>query len=114
MDRSFIIRALSLYVPIVACMALWSWRKPSRTEATGAVLATAWNVPTILMLNLLAIRLGWWHFDAKGALFQTIPVDLWLGWSALWGAFAVLLFRKTPLWKLATLFALFYVVAMPL
>lgn len=56
----------------------------------------------LLALNALAQWLGWWRFNVQEAVFLGTPVDLWLGWSFLWGTFAVLLFRSTPV-----LFALF-------
>lgn len=96
MDRTFLIRALSLYAPLFGCMMLWSWRKPARAEGTGALLATAWNLPVLLVLNSLAQWLGWWRFNVHEAVFLGMPVDLWLGWSFLWGTFAALLFRRAP------------------
>lgn len=114
MDRSFLIRALSLYVPLAGCFALWSWRKPSRAEATGALLATAWNVPALLVLNIVALRVGWWQFQAQGGVFLGVPVDLWLAWAALWGTLAVLLFRSAPLWMPVAVLGLADMVAMPL
>jgi len=114
MDRTFIIRALSLYAPVCACFAVWNWRRPAGAEATGALLATAWNVPALLALNSLASWFGWWHFHVQGAVFLGTPVDLWLGWSALWGAFAVLAFRRTPVWITCCFFASFDILVMPL
>ena len=98
MNRSFVIRALSLYVPLFAAFVLWNWRKPARAEATGAVLASAWNMPALLALNLLAGHFGWWRFNAIGGVFLGTPIDLWLGWAVLWGCVAALLFRRAPVW----------------
>ena len=98
MNRIFLIRALSLYAPLLGCLMLWSWRKPVRAEATGALLATAWNLPMLLALNSLAQWSGWWRFNVHEAVFLGTPTDLWLGWSFLWGTFAVLLFRHAPVW----------------
>ena len=114
MNRSFIIRALSLYLPLFGGLILWNWRKPARAEATGALLATAWNLPALLALNVLAARLAWWHFNARGAVFLNMPVDLWLGWSVLWGAAAALLFRYTPLWLACWCLAVCDLLLMPL
>jgi protein-S-isoprenylcysteine O-methyltransferase Ste14 len=114
MDRAFIIRALSLYVPIVGCFLLWSWRKPAPSEATGALLASAWNLPALLALNVAAGCFGWWRFNAHGALFLGVPVDLWLGWSALWGAGAALLFPRAPVWLACASMAACDLLLMPL
>lgn len=107
MNRSFIIRVLSLYVPLFAAFVLWNWRKPARAEATGAVLASAWNLPTLLGLNLLAAHFGWWRFNAIGGVFLGTPVDLWLGWAVLWGCVAALLFRRAPVWIICGWAAIF-------
>jgi protein-S-isoprenylcysteine O-methyltransferase Ste14 len=114
MNRIFIIRAISLYAPLVFALILWSLRKQSRAEATGALLATAWNLPLLLAANLVAMHFGWWHFGAKGGLLVGMPVDLWIGWSAFWGTAAALLFRNTPLWIVAIILGIADVILMPL
>ena len=58
MNRIFIIRALSLYAPLVFALILWSARKLGRAEATGVLLATAWNLPALLAVNLIAMHLA--------------------------------------------------------
>jgi hypothetical protein len=90
MTRAFTIRLLSLYLPLVAAFAVWLWRKPGQRDLTGALLATAWNVPALFAINLLAIHFGWWHFNVQGAVVCGVPVDLWLGWAVLWGFVAAL------------------------
>jgi protein-S-isoprenylcysteine O-methyltransferase Ste14 len=114
MIRIFIIRAISLYVPLVLALILWSLRKLSRAEATGALLATAWNLPMLLAVNLVAMHFGWWNFSVKGGTLFGIPVDLWIGWSAFWGTAAALLFRKTPLWVVAIVLGIADLILMPL
>jgi len=114
MDRIFLIRALSLYLPLMGACAAWLHYKPTRLEATGAVLATAWNLPMLLALNVAAAALGWWRFDVKGAVFMGVPVDLWMGWAVLWGAPAALFFRRAPLWIAVACFAISDLALMPL
>jgi protein-S-isoprenylcysteine O-methyltransferase Ste14 len=114
MDRIFLIRALSLYLPLLGAIAAWKWRKPSRLEATGALLATAWNFSALLFLNFAAQFFGWWRFGAHGLPVLDLPLDLWLGWSVLWGALAALLFRKAPVWLTGMILALADLLLMPL
>lgn len=114
MNRIFMIRAISLYAPLVCAFILWSLRKLGRAEATGALLATAWNLPALLAVNLMATHFGWWHFAAEGGLLFGMPVDLWIGWSAFWGTAAALLFRNTPLWIVAMILGTADVILMPL
>lgn len=114
MNRTFIIRAVSLYAPLVFALILWNLRKLSRSEATGALLATAWNLPALLAVNLIAMHFGWWNFSVKGGTLFGLPVDLWIGWSAFWGTAATLLFRNTPLWMVAIVLGIADLILMPI
>jgi len=68
------------------------WRRPSQRSWIAAGLGFVWNVPIILALHILAMRMGWWRFDAEGGLLLGMPVDLWLTWAWLWGAIPLLVF----------------------
>jgi protein-S-isoprenylcysteine O-methyltransferase Ste14 len=114
MNRTFIIRAISLYAPLVFALILWNLRKMSRSEATGALLATAWNLPALLAVNLIAMHFGWWNFSVKGGTLFGLPVDLLIGWSAFGGTAAALLFRNTPLWMVAIVLGITDIVLMPI
>ncbi|MCU1340680.1 MAG: hypothetical protein JWN92_103 [Candidatus Acidoferrum typicum] len=114
MSRVFIIRVLSLYVPLAFALLLWKLRKLTPSEATGALLATAWNVPALMIVNLIAIHFGWWNFGVKGGMLIGLPVDLWIGWAVFWGTFGALLFRATPLWVAATVFGIADLILMPM
>ena len=83
-------------VPLVLAWLFLLGRRPGERERTGALLGFAWNVSALLAVNLLAIRWGWWRFDARGGTFWEIPVDLWLGWAVLWGV--VLPWSRLPVW----------------
>jgi protein-S-isoprenylcysteine O-methyltransferase Ste14 len=86
----FLVRAVSLYLPILLVLALALHRRPRRERVAGALLAAAWNIPALLAVNLIAMRAGWWSFDAHTATVAGIPADLWLGWALLWGAVPIL------------------------
>ncbi len=85
-----VIRAVGLFAPLVLTMALWPVCEPGPRLRAGALLATLWNLPALLLVHLVAIRLGWWRFGAQGGLFLAMPLDLWLGWAVWWGCFAAL------------------------
>ena len=84
------VRAVSLYLPILLTLALALHARPSRRRVAGAMLATAWNMSALLAVNLVAVRAGWWTFDAGSPLVAGIPADLWIGWALLWGAVPIL------------------------
>lgn len=89
-----LIRAAALWIPIASAWLLWLRRPPGRETRAAMVSATAWLLPTLIALNLLAIHRGWWSFEAQGGLAWGIPVDLLLGWIVLWGALPVLAFPR--------------------
>src|SRR5262245_13253935 len=87
-------RALVLLVPVVAVAAAMMLRTPSRRRATGAFVGFMWNAALLVPVNLIAMHLGWWSFHAEGSLLLGIPVDVVLGWAALWGALPALVYRS--------------------
>jgi protein-S-isoprenylcysteine O-methyltransferase Ste14 len=96
-DPYLLVRAASLYVTVVLTIAIYGWRRPSRGEAAGALLASLWNLPTVLLLHLAAVRLGWWRYEAEGGLLLGMPVDLYLSWAWIWGAAAALALPRAQL-----------------
>jgi protein-S-isoprenylcysteine O-methyltransferase Ste14 len=87
-----LLRALVLFVPFLCAWALVLRR--TRAEATGALLATLWNLPALLALDVGARALGWWKYGTSGGGLAGMPVDVWLGWALAWGAVPALAFRR--------------------
>jgi len=100
-DHDLLIRASALYFPIAATIAVWLWRRPNQLAAMSAVLAWFWNLPTVLLLHVAAIRMGWWSFGAAGGLLLGMPVDLYLAWTLLWGILPIVAFPDAPVVALA-------------
>ncbi len=96
-ESLLLLRTVSLFGPITAALALWAFRRPGRTERAGLLLAFLWNLCGLAVLQLLARRLGWWAFSARGGLLLGMPVDLWLGWALLWGVIPALALPRFPL-----------------
>jgi protein-S-isoprenylcysteine O-methyltransferase Ste14 len=92
-----LVRAASLYFTVALTALVWMWRRPSRLALAGAILGFCWNLPLVLGLHLVAERVGWWHFDARGGLLLGMPVEAWLSWAWLWGALPALVFPSMPL-----------------
>jgi protein-S-isoprenylcysteine O-methyltransferase Ste14 len=97
LEPHFIVRAGAVYGVALVLAALWLWRRPARRVVAGAMLASAWNVPVVLGLHVLAMRYGWWHFDARGGLFLGMPVDLYAAWVCLWSVIPALAFPVASL-----------------
>lgn len=108
-----VIRAVGLFAPLFAALALAAVARPSRVDTAASIVATAWSGVGVFALNLIAIRLHWWTFAAEGAVVQGIPVDLWLGWAVLWGALPALLVRDLPLPLVVSVLAWIDLLLMP-
>jgi protein-S-isoprenylcysteine O-methyltransferase Ste14 len=99
----FLLRAAALYVPLATLVAVWLWRRPGHRLRTGALLATLWNIPTLLGLQVLASYFGWWRFAPGGGTVLGLPVDVYLGWLILWGPLPAIALRRLPLLWLGAL-----------
>jgi protein-S-isoprenylcysteine O-methyltransferase Ste14 len=112
-DPYLVVRAGSLYVVVMLTLAIWIIRRrPSRMLLAG-LLASLWNLPVLVALNLAAIYFGWWTFNASGGIFLGVPVDFLLAWAWLWGVVPALAFPKMPLGILVMAALAFDVVFMP-
>ncbi len=85
MNDSGLIRAASLLIPVFLTLILWLWRRPTGYKATACILASFWNFTSLILVNLLAQSLGWWHFNAEGGMLWGLPIDILIGWNLLWG-----------------------------
>ncbi len=97
MDRTILIRAACLYVPLMLLALLMARRYPTRRQAAGMLAGVMWSLPSLLVLQLLNLEFGWWKFNAEGGLLRAMPADLYLGWVLLWGALPTLLFPRLHL-----------------
>ncbi|MBI2711061.1 MAG: isoprenylcysteine carboxylmethyltransferase family protein [Actinobacteria bacterium] len=93
-DAALIVRAASLYLPVsVACgLGVTRARRAADRRLAAAVVAgLVWQLVALLAVNQVAVAQGWWQFRTAGGAVAGMPVDLWLGWTVLWGAVPVLL-----------------------
>ncbi|MDB5576472.1 MAG: isoprenylcysteine carboxylmethyltransferase family protein [Bradyrhizobium sp.] len=89
-------RAALLLGPVMLAMVLLVSVRSTPRQATAAMLGGLWQLPALLLLNLVAQELGWWRFQPDPASVLGLPVDLWIGWSFWWGPVAVLVSRVLP------------------
>jgi protein-S-isoprenylcysteine O-methyltransferase Ste14 len=113
MDRSLIIRALGLYLPLVLATAL-TWHKVRTHRQIATLLAgLCWSSCSLLLLQILNQQFLWWRFHAVGGLLGGMPVDLYLGWVLLWGCLPSLILPRAPIWTVACLFLALDLALMP-
>lgn len=92
-----LVRTVIWAVPLAAAYALVALRGPARRLLTGILLAIAWNLWTLLAMNAIAVEVGWWDFSHELPGFMGVPIELWFGWTLLWGAVVPLIASKQPL-----------------
>ncbi|MET0318786.1 MAG: hypothetical protein ABW188_18340, partial [Rhodococcus fascians] len=86
-----VLRSCAVLVPVLLVGAFWV---ASSARVRGAAfLAMLWNFLALLLVNVVAVQNGWWSFGTTGTMWSSVPVDVVLGWSALWGALPILLAR---------------------
>lgn len=106
-------RAALLLIPFLIAGAAILVARPGKRLLAGVFIASLWNLTTLALVNLLALRMGWWEFNASGGLLLGLTFDVLLGWSVWWGAALFLLFRGRHI-ALALLTALWIdLLAMP-
>lgn len=86
-----VLRSGAVLVPIVVTGGLWLTATPRVKGA--AFLALLWNFLALLLVNALAVQQHWWSFGTDGLMWAAVPVDVILGWAALWGAVPIMLMR---------------------
>ena len=91
MDRTLIIRASALYVPLVTAGIVWLASPPVPRDRAAAWLATGWNLAVLPALHAFALHFGWWSFAVSDGTLAGFPVDLYLGWAVMWGTLPALL-----------------------
>lgn len=102
-----LIRATSFFAPVLLALILSAVYRRRRRLLIGAWLSLGWAFPAVALINLAALHGGWWSFDAQGAMWHGMPVDLLLGWAVLWSVVPALLAPRLslPVVALALLWA---------
>jgi protein-S-isoprenylcysteine O-methyltransferase Ste14 len=108
-----LIRGVILFLPLALAFGLWQWRRPDRCLGAGAFLASSWMLTAGLAIHVVAVRAGFWRYEAHGAVWLGLPVDVYLGWAVFWGAVPVLAFRRTNVALVVVAMALADLVLMP-
>ncbi|PWR08303.1 hypothetical protein DKT68_16165 [Micromonospora acroterricola] len=89
-------RWLSLALPLLAVLVVGG-RERARTVRAAALLTFVAAGVGIAALHEVARLTGWYAFAPVIGAYRGMPVDLWIGWAALWGPLPVLLRRVLPL-----------------
>ncbi len=107
-------RAGLLLVPCGLAAALLLAVRPNPREATAAMVAFLWQLPALLLLNIMARQQGWWSFAVAHNQLEGVPIDIWIGWAVWWGPVAVFALRYLRPLVIVAIFVAIDVVSMPL
>lgn len=80
------LKALILLLPVASLIFLLALKLPKFNQAVAILLGVLWNIPYLILGNILAIKMGWWTYAQSSHHFYTIPIELLIGWAVLWGA----------------------------
>lgn len=94
-DDPMILRAIVLYAPILFCGLAGMRCVFDRRRKAAAVISTGVTAVGVLGVNALAVEMGWWNF-APGPGSMGVPVEVLVGWSALWGLLPAFLLPRAP------------------
>jgi hypothetical protein len=114
MNDPALIRSVALFVPTAAVWIAVALRRPGQRDIAAMIVATAWNLLALAVVNVVAVQAGWWTFGAKGALVAGVPADLLLGWALLWGALPACAARAQPIPLVVAVLAGLDLTVMPL
>ncbi|HEV2620183.1 MAG TPA: hypothetical protein VGU23_09635 [Acidobacteriaceae bacterium] len=114
MSRETWIRFAALYVPLTAALLAGLLRRKATRRGAACLLSLVWAMISLLVLQRVNQWAGWWSFEASGASFRGMPVELYMGWVLLWGAVPELLFVRTRVAWAAVTMAVVDLLAMPL
>ena len=98
-----VLRPTLLLAPTLILMAGLAWTSQPRARRAGAFMAYVWQFQTRLILNVVALELGVWHFGTTGVALYAVPVDIIIGQSLLWGPVVVLFGVSRHPWLVAML-----------
>jgi protein-S-isoprenylcysteine O-methyltransferase Ste14 len=72
---------------------LAGWLRGRRPRLFAAcLLSMLWTLPTLLILERWNAAAKWWSFPPSSVSFRDMPLELFLGWTLLWGLLPELLF----------------------
>jgi protein-S-isoprenylcysteine O-methyltransferase Ste14 len=113
MNRLDFLRIAIWAIPLGLTYLLIVWRGPTRRLLTATLLGLAWNLWALLAANVLAVQMGWWTFSSDLPAFMGVSVELWAGWSLLWGAVAPLAGFRQPIFLTLVGFLWLDLIVMP-
>jgi len=113
MTRAWWIQFVALYWPLTAAVVAGFWIRHGRRERIGMIFACAWVAGILPVVDGLAQVIHLWSYAPASAALGRMPLALYAGWIAWWGALAPLLASRFGIGKVAVAMALLDLLLMP-
>ena len=95
------LRPALLLIPAVIAVLSLAMHGQTTPRRAGAFMAYVWQFQTRLIVNMVAINLGLWHFNSTGGALYGVPVDIIIGQTLLFGSTLVLWHISRHPWLIA-------------
>jgi protein-S-isoprenylcysteine O-methyltransferase Ste14 len=103
----------ALYLPVLLALLAGFLQTDRHRQFVSCLLSGLWVLWSLLLLERLNARAGWWSFATDGIRFHGMPLELYLGWVVLWGFLPQLAFPRLALAWSAAIMVAADVAAMP-
>jgi protein-S-isoprenylcysteine O-methyltransferase Ste14 len=84
-SRELAVRTGVLYVPVLAALFAGVLLPRRRRMFAACLLSVLWVLPALVVLQRLNEASAWWGFAGGGPALRGMPLEVWFGWTVLWG-----------------------------
>jgi protein-S-isoprenylcysteine O-methyltransferase Ste14 len=106
--------AAALYLPLTTALILYLLNRHRPRQFVACLLSILWVMPTLIAVQALNLRAGWWSFSGDSIRFRGMPVECFVGWVLLWGLVPQLVLPRFGIRWLVVLMVSLDLIAMPL
>lgn len=106
--------AAAMYLPLTAALIVYLLNRGRPRHFAACLLSILWVLPTLIAVQALNLRGGWWSFSGDSVRFHGMPIECFAGWVLLWGLVPQLLLPRLGIRWLAALMVSVDLIAMPL
>jgi len=108
------IRIAALYFPLLAAILAALAHPRSKRIFASCLLSILWTLPTLVLLQRVNLIMHWWSFSNITPALSGMPLELYIGWTILWGCVPILTFRRLSIPEVLIVFGALDLWLMPL
>jgi protein-S-isoprenylcysteine O-methyltransferase Ste14 len=106
--------AAAVYLPLSAALIVGLLNPHRSRKLAACLLSLLWVIPTLLCVQVINLRAGWWTFSGDALRLRAMPIECFAGWAILWGLIPSLSLPLLGIRRLAVLLVSVDLLAMPL